>query len=171
MSRLPDIFARSFADAQREIDRLGESSAVVSIGSPETRTPDGFDADDPSHLRLQFDDVTSEAPSLRTDEVHPPRREHIEKLLDWWNSLHDVDSVYCHCAAGISRSTAAAFILRCHAEPPGNEQRAMKAVLKDNPFASPNRLMVERADELLDRNGQMIEAVHTVCRQLDNHSS
>jgi len=162
----PEIVARSLADAKRELPKLDSDDAVVSIGSPNTTVPDGFDPSNPLHLRLQFDDVTSEMPTFGRERVHPPRRDHIQHLLDRAEKLFDSGLVYCHCAAGISRSTATAFILQCLHRDPGEEEEAMHAVLEDNPFASPNRLMVELADDLLDRDGDMIEAVETVQREV-----
>lgn len=155
----PKIVARSLADAERELPKLNGEYAVVSIGSPETNVPEGFDPDDPHHLRLQFDDVTSETPLLGRKQVRPPSREHIDKLLGHADTLLEASLVYCHCAAGISRSTAAAFILRCYSGGPGTERAAIEAVLEDNPFASPNRLMVEFADNLMDRGGEMLAAL------------
>lgn len=166
MTNDPKIVARSLADAERELPELDREYAVVSIGSPRAKIPAGVDPDQPYHLRLQFDDVNSDTPLMGRDRVQPPEREHIEELLEHADRLLSKPVVYCHCAAGISRSTAAAFILHCHYEGPGTEQEAMQAVLDDNPFASPNRLMVEYADELLDREGAMVEAVDAVQRGL-----
>jgi len=167
MSRNPDIVARSLADASRELEGITQPNAVVSIGSPGTNPPLGFDPSDPLHLRLQFDDVTSERPSLRSEPAEPPRSGHIERLIERADQLLSTPIVYCHCAAGISRSTAAAFILHCLVHPEGQEDEAMRAVLEDNPFASPNRLMVKLADEVLDRQGRMVEAIEEVRRRLD----
>ena len=168
MPQKPEIIARSLADARRELDGITGEKALVSIGSPESRRPDGFEPSNPLHLRLQFDDVTSETPSLRSEPVSPPRPHHIEQLIDLADKLLSAPLVYCHCAAGISRSTAAAFILHCIARPAGQEDEAMRAVLEDNPFASPNRLMVKLADEQLERSGRMIEAIEDVRRRLDS---
>jgi predicted protein tyrosine phosphatase len=166
VSTEPEIVARSLADAKRELPKLDEDDAVVSIGSPNTTVPDGFEPSNPLHLRLQFDDVTSEMPTFGRDQVRPPRRDHIQQLIDRGEEFLEAGLVYCHCAAGISRSTAAAFILHCLHRDPGAEEEAMQAVLEDNPFASPNRLMVELADDLLDRAGAMLAAVETIQREM-----
>ena len=164
MTEQPKIVARSLADAKRELPKLDGDDAVVSIGSPETTRPEGFEPSNPRHLRLQFDDVTTETPVFGREQVQPPRLDHIRQLVDKSDQLMAADLIYCHCAAGISRSTAAAFILHCVYRSEGEELEAMEAVLKDNPFASPNRLMVELADELLERDGEMIGAIEEVTR-------
>ncbi len=162
----PEILSRSLADANREIPELDDDQAVVSIGSTDSSTPDGFDPSNPLHLRLQFDDVTSRSPSLHAGEADPPTREDVARLIEHGERLLESGFVYCHCAAGISRSTAAAFILRCLHREAGEEREAMRAVLEDNPFASPNRRMVQLADELLERDGSMLSAIEAVSRQM-----
>ena len=158
------IVARSLADAERELPKLDADDAVVSIGSPETKIPDGFDSSNPLHVRLQFDDVTTDTPAFGRERIRPPRRDHIEILVTESENLLQASLVYCHCAAGISRSTAAAYILHCIHRDPGEEEEAMKDVLDDNPFASPNRLMIEFADDILERGGDMVTAVETITR-------
>ena len=166
MAEESEIVARSLADANRDIKEMDEEQAVVSIGSPKANTPEGFEPSNPLHLRLQFDDVTASSAKLHSGPVHPPEREHIEKLIERAEDLLETGFVYCHCAAGISRSTAAAFILQCIRLPPGREREAMEAVLEDNPFAAPNRRMVKLADEILERDGDMLSAIEAVTRQL-----
>jgi predicted protein tyrosine phosphatase len=161
-----EIVARSLADAKRDVRELDDDQAVVSIGARNANEPDGFDPSNPLHVRLTFDDVTVSSARLHSREMQPPEREDIEKLLDRADDLLESGYVYCHCAAGISRSTAAAFILQCLIRPPGSEREAMEAVLEDNPFAAPNRLMVKLADEILGRDGDMLSAIEAVTRQL-----
>lgn len=67
--------------------------------------------------------------------------------------------VYCHCNAGISRSTAVAYILRCIWQGPGGEEECLEAVIDDRPEAEPNKLLVQYADELLRRKGRMLAAL------------
>jgi len=160
----PEILSRSLADARREIPELADDAAVVSIGSPRTDPPDGVVDDHPRHLRLEFDDVVSESDGRTARQVHPPQRSHIERLVDRSDELLNADVVYCHCAAGISRSTAAGFILECRRRAAGAELDALQRIVRDNPFASPNRRMVELADDLMERDGAMVEALTSVTR-------
>ncbi len=159
MDNTPRIVARSLADAERDLPKLDSSDAVVSIGSPDTRAPEGFEPDNPLHLRLQFDDIISHDVGLGDRRIHPPQPNHIQKLLAASEAMMESDLIYCHCAAGVSRSTAAAFILQCVSRPPGEEREALEAVIEDRPMAAPNNLMVQYADEVLDRGGAMIAAI------------
>jgi predicted protein tyrosine phosphatase len=74
-------------------------------------------------------------------------------------SLRQAGLVYCHCNAGISRSTAVAFILRCVWCGPGCEAECLQAVIDDRPNARPNELLVGYADDQLGRDGRMLAAV------------
>ncbi|MFB6263751.1 MAG: hypothetical protein ABEL76_09035 [Bradymonadaceae bacterium] len=161
MEDLPDILVRSLADAEREIPKLDASDAIVSIGAPETQAPDGFDHENDRHLRLEFDDVATDRPQFGEDRVRPPRKDHIIQLVENAETLLEAELVYCHCAAGVSRSSAAAYILHCFARDHGEESEALEAVKDENPHASPNSLMVEYADEVLERSGNMMDALQS----------
>jgi predicted protein tyrosine phosphatase len=69
-----------------------------------------------------------------------------------------------HCWAGISRSTAAAFISLCTINPDAPEELIARRLREASPTAYPNRLMVRLADEALSRRGRMIAAVERIGR-------
>lgn len=72
-----------------------------------------------------------------------------------------------HCFAGISRSTAAAYILACHFGAPGQEDSIANTLRRASPAATPNNLMVALADDLLNRDGRMIAAIRSIGRGAD----
>jgi len=155
----PQIVSRPLRDAERDIPNLDSNDAVVSIGAPGTKAPSGFNPDHPRHLRLEFDDVESDVPAFGDEQVRPPRRDHIQQLVDSAEEILDAEIVYVHCSAGISRSPAASYILRCIERGAGEEKEAFEDVLEDTPNATPNRKMVEIADKLLERGGAMISVL------------
>jgi hypothetical protein len=65
-----------------------------------------------------------------------------------------------HCYAGISRSTAAAFIALCALNPHTPEDVIASCLRSSSDTASPNRLFVTLADKVLRRDGRMIAAVN-----------
>ena len=69
-----------------------------------------------------------------------------------------------HCWAGISRSTAAAFISLCAINPDAPEELIAQRLREASPTAYPNRLMVRLADEALARRGRMIKAIERIGR-------
>lgn len=160
--RHPKIVARSLPEANMEVIRLGPNTAVISIGSPDGPLPYGFQEENPLHLRLEFHDVLDPDPAAYDDtdaEIRPPRREDVERIRRHAEALRQAGVVYCHCNAGISRSTAVAYILRCIWQGPGGEEECLEAVIDDRPEAEPNKLLVQYADELLRREGRMLAAL------------
>ena len=153
---LPRIVARSLPEANDDIARLGPRTAIVSIGEPGTPTPYGFQPHNPLHVRLQMHDIVADD---LFEGLTPPSRAHVQALLRAATILRTAELVYCHCNAGISRSTAVAYILRCAWTAPGEEAAAWEAVQEDRPQADPNPLLVRYGDELLDRAGAMVAAI------------
>jgi predicted protein tyrosine phosphatase len=129
-------------------------SHVVTLLSPEhmIETPQGFLAE--HHLKIGMNDIAD--PSLGST---PPHDDHIRSLLEFGRVWEATSPLLVHCWAGISRSTAAAFILMCDRLDHVKECEIAKALRLRAPHANPNRLMVKLADEALGRKGRMIEAI------------
>ena len=67
-----------------------------------------------------------------------------------------------HCYAGISRSTAGAFVAACALKPKRDETTIARALRAASPTATPNRRIVALADQILGRNGRMVTAVDQI---------
>jgi predicted protein tyrosine phosphatase len=67
-----------------------------------------------------------------------------------------------HCFAGISRSTASAFVTACTVNPKRDEQEIAWAIRRASRTAQPNIRIVSIADRLLKRQGRMIHAIETI---------
>ena len=67
-----------------------------------------------------------------------------------------------HCYAGISRSTAAAFVAVCVLNPAGTEAAIARALRRASPTATPNIRIVALADDVLGRRGHMVEAITAI---------
>ena len=65
-------------------------------------------------------------------------------------------NLYVGCAAGISRSTAATYIILCYLLGEWHERDALALVENKRSIARPNPLMVKLADDLLGRNFKMV---------------
>ncbi|HUF64003.1 MAG TPA: hypothetical protein VMN36_18130 [Verrucomicrobiales bacterium] len=92
-------------------------------------------------------------------ESRPPARKDMEGILAFTRALEPSDSLVIHCAAGISRSTAAAFAHFCQNTDPGQEQRCLEHVIALRPCGRPNRMLVYWADAILNREGRMLAAL------------
>ncbi|MBV8681403.1 MAG: hypothetical protein JO111_00915 [Caulobacteraceae bacterium] len=110
-------------------------------------------------LILRFHDIEEPRP----DFVAPDAAA-IDRLLAFGADWREEGPLLVHCWFGISRSTAAAFILLCAADPDRPETQIAQSLRDAAPEASPNRLMVALADERLRRGGRMRQAIADIGR-------
>jgi predicted protein tyrosine phosphatase len=111
------------------------------------------------HLILSVSDI------VEPQEGHiPPGDEHVGKLLDFADDWDRGEPLLIHCFAGVSRSTAAAFIVACALNPKREEFEIARAIRAASPTATPNALLVAVADRILARRGRMSEAVEAIGR-------
>ena len=126
-------------------------SHLVSLLDPETMidTPEGFDP--ARHLRIGVNDIAEPI-----DDLIPPTAAHVGELVDFIRGWDQQAPLLVHCWAGISRSTAAAFIALCMLNEDRPEERLARRIRDRAPHAHPNRLMVALADNVLGREGRMV---------------
>ena len=136
-----------------------EISHLVTLINGETAipTPPGIGPD--RHLRLSMNDICEPQPGLLL-----PHENHVSDLVQFARDWDRQAPLLIHCWAGISRSTAAAFISLCALNPEGTELEAAWALRRASPTAYPNRLLVALADETLARKGRMVSAVEEIGR-------
>jgi len=112
-----------------------------------------------NHLRLRIHDISE--PMLG---CVAPSEEHIEQLLEFAHAWGGRGPMVVHCFAGISRSTAAAFISLCAINQDAPEELIARRLREASPTACPNRLMVRLGDAALGRNGRMTRAIEGIGR-------
>ena len=93
-----------------------------------------------------------------------PEREHVAQLIDFVTRWDRGAPMVVHCYAGISRSTAAAFVSVCALRPERDEHEVAWAIRRASPTAYPNPRIVALADDLLGRDGRMTAAVESIGR-------
>ncbi len=93
-----------------------------------------------------------------------PAVEHVETLLSFVQAWEREKPLLFHCFAGISRSTAGAYIAACTLAPERPEIEIARALRQASPTATPNARMVALADDLLGRGGRMVDAVREIGR-------
>jgi len=99
-------------------------------------------------------------------KLYPPTSEDIRDILDKAKGLPARAHLFLHCFAGISRSPACAFAIICQILGGGKEELAVKIMVQACPYGgiSPNGLIIQYADEILNRNGRMIKAIDNYAR-------
>jgi predicted protein tyrosine phosphatase len=141
-----------------EIARDKKPSHVVSLLDPGTPFP-LLAYDDERHLRLNIHDIEIEAEGL--DACSDAR---MRTILDFVGGWPREQPILIHCYAGISRSTATAYITACAHNPNMDEEEIALALREASPTASPNRRFVALADAELGRAGRMTRAIEKIGR-------
>lgn len=122
---------------------------IVSIGSVEdVPNISAFREREFTLYRFIFLDISHKAENGPTLDI---TQRMIDAFKDILRSKNPV--VLFHCAAGISRSTAAAFIFLVMAD--YSLQDACKEIYNVRGYTTPNLLMISFADEILKYNGVM----------------
>src|SRR5690348_2484014 len=111
------------------------------------------------HLRLAMNDICEPQPGLVL-----PCESHVSNLIRFALAWDRKAPLLIHCWAGISRSTAAAFITLCALNPHVEELKVARALRRASPTAYPNRLLIALADEALSRDGRMMAAIEDIGR-------
>lgn len=126
---------------------------VISINNPGEEPPRSLKAHQGQHLLLAFHDIT-DPPS---GGMVPPSRKDVEKILAFAENIEPEHEVLVHCAAGISRSSAAALaIIASKLEPTAaNAQLAIETLLAIKDIIHPNHNMVVDTDHLLGYGGHL----------------
>jgi predicted protein tyrosine phosphatase len=112
-----------------------------------------------NHLILSMDDI-----ALPMDGYVLPRDEHITRLIDFVRGWNRAKPMVVHCYAGISRSTAGAFVAACALNPQREEMTIARELRRASATATPNPRIVAIGDRVLGRNGRMVAAIEAIGR-------
>ncbi|MEM6462935.1 MAG: tyrosine protein phosphatase [Pseudomonadota bacterium] len=111
------------------------------------------------HLFIDINDISAKAEGLRAPEVH-----HIEEIVAFAERWDRSSPLLVHCWMGISRSTAAAYIIALALNRQADEMGHALMLRRRAPSATPNARMIALADSLLERDGRMINAIKRIGR-------
>jgi predicted protein tyrosine phosphatase len=138
-----------------------KASHAISLLSPETPFPQFNLLSDKRHLKLSLHDVTISAPGIEA-----PRANDAQRLVDFIEEWDVTAPMLIHCWAGISRSTASAFTAMCMKRDEPEDQLAWE-LREASASATPNLLLISHVDNILGRNGRMVEAIKAIGRGAD----
>lgn len=150
LSRLTETVVRT--GARHIVTLMGEGAAVP--------TPAGIDKT--HHLVLHFNDISEPLEGYTL-----PQARHMEHYLEFVDAWDGAAPLLVHCWAGISRSTAGAYIAACARNPARDEEELALTLRRLSPSATPNRRLVALADAALGRAGRMNRAIAAIGRGCD----
>lgn len=145
LARLPEMVVRT--RAHHVVSLLSDEAGLTR---PASIAPE-------NHLWLQLHDI-----SEPQEGFVMPQPKHVEELIAFVQRWPREAPLVIHCYAGVSRSTAAAFVAVCALNPAGDERSIAKALRNASPTATPNIRIVTIADQLLGRQGRMVKAVKSI---------
>jgi len=142
------------SQVQRLSAELGVGHVLSLLGEPaKAITPKGIT----DHLVVNVHDiVATNGTQILAESVH------VQQVIDFARAWDGRQPMLVHCFAGISRSTASAFIVACVKQPGTDEREIAQAIRDASVTASPNRHLVALADELLGRDGRMVAAIERI---------
>ena len=134
---------------------------LLTLLSPSAEPRDCRALSPARHLRLAFHDITALTPDLIAPDAVT-----LQAILDFGREAVPERPLLVHCWAGISRSSAAAYAIACDRNP-GFENEIADELRRRSPVVTPNKLMVQLADDLLGRDGAMVDAIARIGRGAD----
>jgi predicted protein tyrosine phosphatase len=158
---MPAIHVCPLSKLEETAQAIGAKSLVTLINvNTQVETPTGIDR--ARHLFVGLSDITQ-----AMDGHLLPETDHVAQLLDFVHAWDRREPLLIHCYAGVSRSTAAAYIAYCALHPQACEHEAARRLRERSPSATPNARLIELADAHLKREGRMIAAIAAIGRGED----
>lgn len=114
------------------------------------------------HLHLVMHDIIEPQ-----GDMTMPGEVHVRRLIDFARRWDGRQPMVAHCYAGISRSTASAYIAAAALAPQRDEVEMARTLRALSPSATPNPRLIAVADMLLERKGRMIGAIRAIGRGAD----
>jgi predicted protein tyrosine phosphatase len=155
---MPAIHVCSLARIASVVDETGASHLVTLI-TEGTEVPRPAAIAPDRHLFLAMHDIVE-----AMDGMVLPSERHVRDYLDFVETWERDQPMVVHCFAGISRSTAAAFIGACALNPKADEEELALEIRAASPTATPNARLVQIGDDILGRGGRMSRAIKRIGR-------
>jgi predicted protein tyrosine phosphatase len=132
---------------------------VINAGTPVER-PD--EIEEHHHLFLGFNDI-----AVPMEGMTLPAADHVHRIVDFAREWDRKTPMLIHCFAGISRSTASAYMSALALNPELDEHELAQDLRYRAPSATPNPKLIEIADDILGRKGRMVDAIRAIGRGED----
>jgi len=153
LSHLSAMLILCSLDQAVEAYKRYRPACVISLLSEEEEPP-AFEGLAPANHLLLY--VKEESCAASLSAAARKRAEEIVAFAKAWDGAGDI---LVHCKRGVARSSAAAFIIMCARAPEAAEETIIESLREQAPHADPCPLLVSYADDLLARDGRMLDAV------------
>ena len=134
---------------------------VISLLDPDAPFPDLGESYQDRHMRIPVHDIC-----LPQQGLVVPEATHVRELLRFLAGWDRSRPLLIHCQAGISRSTATAYVAACLAHPDQDEYQLALTLRRAAPLARPNGTIVALADREMGREGRMVAAIERTGKDL-----
>jgi predicted protein tyrosine phosphatase len=155
---VPRVHVCSLALIGDTLARTGARS-LVTLLSPGTAVSRPVGIAPERHLYLAVSDIVEPVPGQVL-----PEAAHLDEFLGFVYAWDRAEPMVIHCFAGVSRSTAAAYVAACALQPERDEFALARALRAASRTATPNARLIALADAALCRNGRMNEAIAEIGR-------
>jgi len=156
-----EVHVCPLSKVEETVNRTGARRLLSLLAAgTEMARPAAVSAQD--HLHLVMHDIAE-----AQDGMTMPGEAHVLKLLDFARGWDRARPLVVNCYAGISRSTASAYIIAAALAPERDEEELAQTLRTLSPSATPNPRLVAVADEILRRRGRMVSAIRAIGRGAD----
>ena len=155
------IFVCPLSKVEQTVERVGAERLIslLSAGTEMTR-PAAILPE--NHLFIRMHDI-----AVEQDGMTLPGEAHVRQLLDFAGTWDRSRPLAINCYAGVSRSTASAYIIAAALSPSRDEAELATALRRLSPSATPNPRLIAVADQILGRQGRMVAAIAAIGRGAD----
>lgn len=143
----------------QEIAESHRASRIVTLINSATKVVRPAHVKEDEHLFLGFNDIVEPQEGLV-----PPNEVHVRDLLDFAGKWDQQSPMIIHCYAGVSRSTAGAYMTSLFLNPDQDEMELAQELRRRAPTATPNAKLIAMADDVLGRGGRMVDAIRSIGR-------
>lgn len=168
------IHVCSLALVKSHLERTRATHLMTLLG-PAAKVDSHAEIAPERYLRVGISDIVAGEDGRMTPEHERdghvlPEELHVREVLGFarrWKAEPEKGPLLIHCYAGVSRSTAAAYMSVLALDPARDELELATELRRSSPTASPNPRLIEIADRVLGRNGRMIDAIRAIGRGQD----
>ncbi|SNY92478.1 Predicted protein tyrosine phosphatase [Cohaesibacter sp. ES.047] len=155
------LYVCSLAKVGEVVDTV-EATYLLSVLNPDTPVERPARILAENHLYLGMNDISVATPGFEMGS-----QQQVETMLAFFRAWDRRTPMVVHCWAGVSRSTASAFIAGCCLRPDLSEMELALSLREASPPATPNKRLVALADAILGREGRMVKAIESIGRGAD----